>query len=51
MGLESFSRGKKSFKIDYPSEHVMDKQTILENLQKHKSDSYVMWLDHAVLLF
>ncbi len=42
-----FREEKKKLKIDYPSEHVMDKQTILENLQKHKSDSYVMWLDHA----
>ena len=29
----------------------MDKQTILENLQKHKSDSYVMWADHASFIF
>ena len=28
-------------------EHVIDKQVVLKNLEKYKSDSYVMWLDHA----
>ena len=38
---------KKKLKIDYPPEHIIDKQVVLKNLEKHKSDSYVMWLDHA----
>ena len=42
-----FREEKKKLKIDYPPEHVIDKKIVLKNLEKHKSDSYVMWLDHA----
>ena len=42
-----FREEKKKLKIDYPPEHVIDKQIVLKNLEKHKSDSFVMWLDHA----
>ncbi len=42
-----FREEKKKLKIDYPSEHVIDRQIVLKNLQRYKSDSYVMWLDHA----
>ncbi len=42
-----FREEKKKLKINYPPEHVIDKQIVLKNLEKHKSDSYVMWLDHA----
>ena len=33
--------------MTYPPEHVIDRQIVLRNLEKHNSDSYVMWLDHA----
>ena len=36
---------KKKLKINYPSEHVLDKKEVLKNLQKFKSDSYIMWID------
>ena len=26
---------------------MIDRQIVLKNLEKHKSESYVMWLDHA----
>ncbi len=42
-----FREEKKKLKIDYPPEHVTDRQTVLKNLQKYKSKSFVMWLDHA----
>ena len=44
-----FREEKKKLKIDYPKEHLIDKQLVLKNLEKYKSDSYVMWLDHASL--
>ena len=46
-GIGSFLGGKKKLKIDYPPEHVIDRQIVLKSLEKHKLDSYVMWLDHA----
>ena len=42
-----FREEKKKLKINYPPEHVIDKKIVLKNLQKHKSDSFIMWLDHA----
>ena len=42
-----FREEKKKLKIDYPPEHIVDKQLVLKNLEKNKSGSYVMWLDHA----
>ena len=42
-----FSEEKKKLKINYPPEHVIDKQDVLKNLERHKSGSYVMWLDHT----
>ena len=42
-----FREEKKKLKIDFPPEHVIDKRVVLKNLEEHKSDSFVMWLDHA----
>ena len=42
-----FREEKKKLEINFPPEHVIDRKTVLKNLQGHKSDSYVMWLDHA----
>ena len=42
-----FREEKKKLKIDYPPEHVINKEKVLKNLKRHKLDSYVMWLDHA----
>ena len=42
-----FSEEKKKLKINYPTEHVINKQEVLKNLEKHKSGSFIMWLDHA----
>ena len=42
-----FREEKKKLKINYPPEHIIDKQIVLKNLEKHKSESFVMWLDHA----
>ena len=42
-----FREEKKKLKINYPPEHVIDKQEVLKNLERHKSGSYDMWLDHT----
>ncbi len=42
-----FSEEKKKIEINFPSEHVIEKNEALKNLEKYKSDSYIMWLDHA----
>ena len=42
-----FRDEKKKLEINFPPEHVIDRKEVLKNLKKYKSDSYVMWLDHA----
>ena len=44
-----FREEKKKLKIDYPPEHVIDRQIVLKNLEKHKSDSYAVSYTHLTL--
>ena len=32
-----FREEKKNLKIDYPVDHIIDRQIVLKNLKKHKS--------------
>ena len=45
-----FREEKKKIKIDFPPEHVTEREIVLKNLEKYKSDSYVLWIDHASFL-
>ena len=46
-GIGKFLVKKKEAKLIILKSILIDKQLVLKNLKKHKSDSYVMWLDHA----
>ena len=43
---------KKTNKIDrnVPSDFIVDKQTVLEDLNKYKSEDYIAWIGHATYL-
>jgi len=45
-----FNEEKKKIKINIPSDHVIDKKKVLENLSKYKNDDYVAWIGHATFL-
>jgi len=45
-----FNSEKKKIKIQYPSDHVIDKKKVLKNLQKYKNEDYVAWIGHATFL-
>ena len=45
-----FNKEKKKIKINFPSNHVVDKQVILNNLKKFKNDDYIAWIGHATFL-
>jgi len=45
-----FNAEKKKLNMDVPSEHVISKQKVLENLTNHKNKDYVAWIGHATFL-
>jgi len=36
--------------MNFPKEHVIDKQEVLSNLEKFKDDDYIAWIGHATFL-
>jgi len=45
-----FNKEKKKLKIEFPSDHIIKKEKVLENLEKYKNDNYVAWIGHATFL-
>ena len=45
-----WNKEKKKIKINIPSDHVVDKEEVLKNLEKYKNDDYVAWIGHATFL-
>ena len=45
-----WNKEKKKIKINIPSDHVVDKNEVLKNLEKYKDDDYVAWIGHATFL-
>ena len=45
-----FNKEKKKLKMDVPSNHVVNKNIVLENLQKYKNEDYIAWIGHATFL-
>ena len=48
--MSKWNKEKKKIKINIPSNHVIDKKKVLENLEKLKNDNYVAWIGHATFL-
>jgi len=47
---KTFNKEKKKLKIEFPSNHVVEREKVLENLEKYKNDNYVAWIGHATFL-
>jgi L-ascorbate metabolism protein UlaG (beta-lactamase superfamily) len=47
---QTFNKEKKKLDITVPKEHVLDKETVLSNLEKYKDDDYIAWIGHATYL-
>ena len=45
-----FNEEKKKIKIEIPDEHVIKKEIVLENINKHNSDDYIAWIGHATFI-
>ena len=48
--FRTFNKEKKKIKIEFPSDHVVKKEKVLENLNKYKNNNYVAWIGHATFL-
>ena len=48
--FRTFNKEKKKLKIEFPPDHVIKKEKVLENLEKYKNDNYVAWIGHATFL-
>jgi len=48
--FKTFNKEKKKLKIKFPSNHVVERVKVLENLEKYKNDNYVAWIGHATFL-
>ena len=48
--FKTFNKEKKKLKIEFPSNHVVGREKVLENLEKYKNDNYVAWIGHATFL-
>ena len=48
--MSKWNKEKKKIKINIPSDHIINKKEVLENLEKYKNDNYVAWIGHATFL-
>jgi N-acyl-phosphatidylethanolamine-hydrolysing phospholipase D len=47
---QTFNAEKKKLKIEYPIDHVIPQNKVLEELKKYENDDYVAWIGHATYL-
>ena len=45
-----FNEEKKKLSLNIPSDHVINKKEVLENLKKYKNEDYIAWIGHATFL-
>jgi len=45
-----FNSERKKLKINFPKDHVIPSEKVLENLEKFKNDDFITWIGHATFL-
>ena len=45
-----FNAERKKIKIEFPEDHVVSRDKLLEDLQKNKGNDYITWIGHATFL-
>jgi N-acyl-phosphatidylethanolamine-hydrolysing phospholipase D len=45
-----FNTERKKIKIEIPSDHIVPREKVLNNLEKNKNDSYIAWIGHATFI-
>jgi len=45
-----FNAERKKIKINFPKDHVVQREEVLKNLEIFKNDNYIAWIGHATFL-
>ena len=48
--FRTFNKEKKKIKIEFPPDHVINSDQVLQDLETNKSNDYVSWIVHATFL-
>ena len=50
FSYRTFSKLRKNISLNFPKEHVVEKDKVKSDLEKHKNDDYIAWIGHATYL-
>ena len=50
FSYRQFSKEKKKIDLTVPKDHIVDKETVLSDLEKYKNEDYIAWIGHATFL-
>ena len=50
FSYRTFSKLRKNINLNFPKEHVVEKEKVKSNLEKYKNDDYIAWIGHATYL-
>jgi N-acyl-phosphatidylethanolamine-hydrolysing phospholipase D len=50
FSYRTFSKLRKKISLNFPNEHIVEKEKVKSDLEKYKNDDYVVWIGHATYL-
>ena len=50
FSYRTFSKLRKNIILNFPKEHVVEKDKVKSDLEKYKNDDYIAWIGHATYL-
>ena len=50
FSYRTFSKLRKKISLNFPNEHVVEKEKVKSDLEKYKNDDYIAWIGHATYL-
>ena len=50
FSYRQFSKEKKKIDLTVPKYHIVDRETVLSDLDKHINEDYIAWIGHATFL-
>ena len=50
FSYRTFSKLRKKISLNFPNEHIVEKEKVKSDLEKYKNDDYVAWIGHATYL-
>jgi N-acyl-phosphatidylethanolamine-hydrolysing phospholipase D len=50
FSYKTFNEERKKIKIEFPSNHVVPREKVLDDLEKNKNENYVTWIGHATFI-